>query len=121
MECLIRDRLSWLRFLAFNLSAATPDANTVRLFCERLTQAGALDPVLAAFDRQFKERGYLPMGGQIVDATLVTTPKQSNTAPEKDAIKAGVKAPPKYGPINPSRRRRKTPTRAGRSRSPRPS
>ena len=29
MEFLIRDRLSWLRFLGFKLGAATPDANTV--------------------------------------------------------------------------------------------
>lgn len=32
------------------------------------------------------------MGGQIVDATLVAAPKQRNTAPEKEAIKAGKSA-----------------------------
>ena len=37
MEYLIRDRLSWLRFLGFDLGAPTPDANTVRVFRERLT------------------------------------------------------------------------------------
>ena len=92
MEYLIRDRLSWLRFLGFDLGAATPDANTIRLFREKLTEAGALDMVFADFDRQLKERGYLAMGGQIVDATLVAAPKQRNTVPEKDAIKAGKKA-----------------------------
>jgi IS5 family transposase len=92
MEYLIRDRLSWLRFLGFDLGAPTPDANTIRLFRERLTQAGALDALFAAFDRQLKDRGYLPMGGQIVDATLVAAPKQRNTLAEKDAIKAGGKA-----------------------------
>lgn len=80
MEYLIRDRLSWLRFLGFDLGAATPDANTIRLFREKLTEAGALDLVFADFDRQLKERGYLAMGGQIVDATLVAAPKQRNTA-----------------------------------------
>ena len=30
MEWLIRDRLSWLRFLGCDLGAATPDANTIR-------------------------------------------------------------------------------------------
>ena len=92
MEYLIRDRLSWLRFLSFDLGAATPDANTIRLFREKLTEAGALDAVFADFDRQLKERGYLAMGGQIVDATLVAAPKQRNTALEKDAIKAGKTA-----------------------------
>jgi transposase, IS5 family len=98
MEYLIRDRLSWLRFLSFDLGAATPDANTIRLFREKLTEAGALDAVFADFDRQLKERGYLAMGGQIVDATLVAAPKQRNTALEKDAIKPGIDiAIPSFG------------------------
>jgi len=92
MEYLIRDRLSWLRFLGFDLGAATPDANTIRLFREKLTEAGALDAVFTDFDRQLKERGYLAVGGQIVDATLVAAPKQRNAAAEKDAIKAGKSA-----------------------------
>jgi len=92
MEFLIRDRLSWLRFLGFDLGAVTPDENTIRLFREKLTHAGALDALFAAFDRQLRDRGYLPMGGQIVDATLVAAPKQRNTAAEKQAIKAGKRA-----------------------------
>jgi transposase, IS5 family len=92
MEYLIRDRLSWLRFLGFDLGAATPDANTIRLFREKLTEAGALDVLFADFDRQLKERGYLAMGGQIIDATLVAAPKQRNTQAEKDAIKGGKTA-----------------------------
>jgi IS5 family transposase len=110
MEFLIRDRLSWLRFLGFNLGAVTPDENTIRLFREKLARAGAIDPLFAAFDRQLRERGYLPMGGackgsgdaqhrwkaggggQIVDATLLAAPKQRNTAAQKDAIKAGKSA-----------------------------
>jgi IS5 family transposase len=92
MEYLIRDRLSWLRFLNFDLGAPTPDGNTIRLFREKLTEAGALDAVFADFDRQLKERGYLAMGGQIVDATLVAAPKQRNTEPEKSAIKEGKTA-----------------------------
>lgn len=89
MEYLIRDRLSWLRFLGFALGAPTPDANTIRLFREKLTEAGALEALFADFDRQLRERGYLAMGGQIVDATLVAAPKQRNTADEKAAIKQG--------------------------------
>lgn len=89
MEWLIRDRLSWLRFLGFALGAATPDANTIRTFRERLTKAGALETIFADFDRQLKARGYLPMGGQIVDATLVAAPKQRNTEAERAAVKEG--------------------------------
>ena len=93
MEFLIRDRLSWLRFLGFDLGAVTPDENMIRLFREKLMCAGALDALFAAFDRQLRSRGYLPMGGQIVDATLVAAPKQRNTAAEKAAIKEGKSAP----------------------------
>lgn len=85
-------RLSWLRFLGFDLDAATPDENTIRLFREKLTRAGAIDALFVSFDRQLRDRGYLPMGGQIVYATLVAAPKQRKTAPEKDAIKAGMSA-----------------------------
>ena len=56
------------------------------------SRAGAIDALFSAFDQHLRERGYLPMGGQIVDATLVAAPKQRNTAAEKEAIKAGKSA-----------------------------
>ena len=106
MEWLIRDRLSWLRFLGFDLGAATPDANTIRTFRERLTAAGALDTLFADFDCQLKARGYLPMGGQIVDATLVAAPKQRNTEAEKAAVKEG-KSAAEIWPDEPAKARQK--------------
>lgn len=106
MEWLIRDRLSWLRFLGFDLGAATPDANTIRMFRERLTNAGALDTLFSDFDRQLKERGYLPMGGQIVDATLVAAPKQRNTEAERMAVKEG-KSAAEIWPDEPAKARQK--------------
>ena len=39
-EYLINDRLSFMRFLGLGLSDRVPDAKTVWLFRERLTQAG---------------------------------------------------------------------------------
>lgn len=106
MEWLIRDRLSWLRFLGFDLGAATPDANTIRMFRERLTAAGALVALFADFDLQLKARGYLPMGGQIVDATLVAAPKQRNTEAEKAAVKEG-KSASEIWPDEPAKARQK--------------
>jgi hypothetical protein len=47
---------------------------------------------MKAFDWQLKKKGYVPMGGQIVDASLVPAPKQRNTEAEKAAIKAGQSA-----------------------------
>jgi len=49
------------------------------LFRERLTQAGAIESLFNRFDATLKNAGYLPMSGQILDATLVAAPKQRNT------------------------------------------
>ncbi len=89
MEFLIRDRLSWMRFLDFDLGRPTPDENTIRGYRERLMKAGAIRGLFDAFDRQLRAAGYLAMGGQIVDATLVSAPKQRNRQDEKSAIKSG--------------------------------
>jgi len=34
---------------------------------------------MKAFDWQLHKKGYIPIGGQIVDASLVPAPKQRNT------------------------------------------
>jgi hypothetical protein len=44
---------------------------------------------MKASDWQLHKKGYIPIGGQIVDASLVPAPKQRNTEDEKEAIKAG--------------------------------
>jgi IS5 family transposase len=92
MEFMIRDRLSWMRFLNFDLGGPTPDENTIRLFRNKLTETGTLKRVMKAFDWQLQKKGYIPMSGQIVDASLVAAPKQRNTDGEKEAIKAGKSA-----------------------------
>jgi len=88
----VLEALSWMRFLGFDLGRPTPDANTIRMFRERLTEAGAIQTLFDAFDRQLRDNGYLAMGGPLVDATLVQAPRQRNTAEEKAAIKAGQPA-----------------------------
>ena len=85
MEFMIRDRLSWMRFLKFDLGGPTPDENTIRLFRNKLTQTGTLRRVMKAFDWQLQKKGYIPMSGQIVDASLVPAPQQRNTDAEKNA------------------------------------
>ncbi|WP_408845052.1 transposase [Acidiphilium multivorum] len=47
---------------------------------------------MKAFDWQLQKKGYIPMSGQILDASLVPAPKQRNTDVEKEAIKAGKTA-----------------------------
>ena len=88
-EFLINDRLSFMRFLGLGLADKVPDAKTIWAFRERLTQAGAIGALFLRFDRAIREAGYIPMSGQIVDASLVAAPKQRNSAAEKAEIKAG--------------------------------
>ena len=88
-EFLLQDRLSFMRFLGVSLSDRVPDAKTIWLFREHLAQAGAVENLFARFDRHLAKAGYLAMGGQIVDATIVATPKQRNTEGENADIKAG--------------------------------
>ena len=127
MEFLIRDRLSWLRFLGFEIGEPTPDQKTIWLFREKLTQekltqekltqekltqekltqekltqekltqekltqSGAFKSLFAAFEEQLCERGYKPTGGQIVDATLVSAPRQRMRKEERERARAGESA-----------------------------
>jgi IS5 family transposase len=88
-EYLINDRFSFMRFLGLGLSDRVPDAKTIWLLRERLTKAGAVETLFARFDAMLRERGYIPMSGQIVDASLVAAPRQRNTNAEKADVRAG--------------------------------
>lgn len=69
-EYQLRDRLSFMRFVGLALHNAVPDATTIWLYREHLTRAGALGCAFERFDTTLRERGYLAMGGQIIDATV---------------------------------------------------
>jgi IS5 family transposase len=88
-EFLINDRLSFMRFLGLGLSDQVPDARTIWLFGEKLTKTQAIKPLFDRFDAALRAAGYIAMGGQIVDASLIAAPKQRNTEDEKAAIKDG--------------------------------
>ena len=88
-EFLINDRLSFMRFLGIGLSDRVPDARTIWLFREKLTRAGAIKALFDRFDASLRAAGYIAMSGQIVDASLISAPKQRNTQEEKQAIKEG--------------------------------
>jgi transposase, IS5 family len=88
-EYLINDRLSFMRFLGLGLSDRVPDARTIWLFREKLTKAGAIQTLFDRFDAVLRAAGYIAMSGQIVDASLVSAPRQRNTQAEKEDLKAG--------------------------------
>jgi IS5 family transposase len=89
LEYLIRDRLSFMRFLDLGLEDPVPDATTVWLFREALAKAGLVAKLFMLFNQHLEAKGYIARGGQIVDATIVSVPVQRNSRSENAAIKAG--------------------------------
>ena len=104
-EYQLRDRLSFMRFLGLGLEDRVPDATTVWLYREQLVQAEVVDELFAAFDAHLKAQGWLAMGGQMIDASIVPVPKQRNGRDENAAIKAGET--PKGWDDKPAKRRQK--------------
>ena len=45
--------------------------------------------LFAAYEAALTRAGFLAMGGQIIDASIVTAPKQRNSEGEKAEIRAG--------------------------------
>src|SRR2546421_5826022 len=77
-EYLIKDRLSFMRFLGLRLADPVPDGNTIWTFREALKKAKAIDTLFQRFNEALRASGYLAMGGQIIDATLVAGGRGGN-------------------------------------------
>jgi hypothetical protein len=91
-EYLIRDRLSFMRFLGLGLVDTVPDANTIWTFREALTRARiagkpAIEVVFERFDAALASAGFPAMSGQIIDASIIAAPKPRNTEGEKRDLK----------------------------------
>ncbi len=89
IEYQVRDRLSFMRFLGLGLQDRVPDAKTVWLYREGLAQAGKVEGLFSQFDGYLARQGYIARGGQILDASIVSVPRNHNTRDENKAIKNG--------------------------------
>ena len=89
VEYQLRDRLSFMRFMGLGLEDKVPDAKTVWLYREQLARAGMVEALFDELDGYLKEPGYLAMGGQIIDASIVPVPKQRNSRDDNAKIKEG--------------------------------
>jgi transposase, IS5 family len=88
-EFQIRDRLSFMRFLGLGLADRVPDYSTIWRFREALVTAGVIDDLFIRFDAALTDRGYLALGGQLIDASIVEAPRQRLTFDEKQLIRSG--------------------------------
>ncbi|WP_041573906.1 IS5 family transposase [Xenorhabdus nematophila] len=87
-EYQLLDRMSWQRFCRLTDVINIPDRNTIWYFEKRIGQEGAR----ALFDEvkhPLSAQGFIPRGGQILDATLIPVPKQHNKKEENEQIRQG--------------------------------
>ena len=89
LEFQIRDRYSFCRFLGLNPENRVPDAKTIWLFREQLTEKKLIKPLFDDFDLQLEKKGFKARKGQIVDASLISAPIQRNSREENAQIKEG--------------------------------
>src|SRR5437016_3263338 len=111
-EYQLRDRLSFMRFLGLELEDTVPDAKTLWLYREALGKAGAVEELFDLFDGLLKDKGYLAMGGQIIDAPIVSAP--SNKIRARRTRRSRKAKRRKTGNPSPPRTARRTRMRAGR-------
>jgi IS5 family transposase len=89
MEFMIRDRLSFMRFLGLGLGDRVPDEKTIWLFKDTRAEKKVTEKLFARFDQFLAGKGYTARKGQIVDASFVEVPRQRNTRQENQTIKNG--------------------------------
>jgi IS5 family transposase len=78
-----------MRFLGLSLGDRVPDAKTIWLYRDTLTQKNVIEELFSLFNRQLESQGIITHTGTIVDATFVDAPRQRNTREENKTIKAG--------------------------------
>jgi transposase len=86
-EYQIRDRLSFMRFLGLSPADRVPDAKTIWLFREQLTEGDLAESLFMLFDKYLNDNGFIARKGQIVDASIVAAPRRRNTREENATIK----------------------------------
>jgi IS5 family transposase len=116
-EYLIKDRLSFMRFLGLGLADVVPDANTIWTFREALTRARidgrpAIEVLFKAYEAALTKAGFLAMGGQIIDASIVAG--RSNATARARSATSRKAAFPRRGRTSPPNSPRRTAMHAGR-------
>jgi IS5 family transposase len=60
------------------------------LYREQLTRAGPIARLFARFDATLRDAGYLAMGGQIVDPTVIEAGRPRLIEGQKTTVKGGA-------------------------------
>ncbi len=76
-EELVKDRLSWRRFVGLGLADRVPDETTLVRFRQRLLQYGQQEKLLALVNRQLEQKGLILKTCTLVDATLLQAARRA--------------------------------------------
>ena len=86
----VLDRLSFQRFCRLDGALNIPDARTLWSFRQRLAEGGLGGrAIFEALSQQLQRHGFIPRGGQIVDASIVQAPITQANAREREALNKG--------------------------------
>ncbi len=88
-EYAILDRLSFMRFLGLGINDPVPDAKTVWLFRDKITDGGMIEKLFRLLDKQLDSDGIIVHKGKLVDASIVEVPVQRNSREENKELKEG--------------------------------
>lgn len=88
-EYQIRDRYSFSRFVDVDPEGRVPDAKTIWVYREKLKAHSLMEPLFEQVLAQIEQAGYVARKGQIVDAAIVSAPKQRNRREENQQIRKG--------------------------------
>ncbi len=89
MEYQIRDRISFMEFLGLRLGDRIPDAKTIWLFKDQLSQRQLTEKLFNRFNGYLEHRGFRAQGGSMIDASIVEVPVQRNSREDNQQIKEG--------------------------------
>ena len=89
VEFQVNDRMSFMRFLNLTISDDVPDAKTIWLFRERLTDLDLVEELFSLFLNKLVSLNLVANEGKILDASFVEVPRQRNNREENQQIKEG--------------------------------
>lgn len=79
-----------MRFLGLGINNPVPDAKTIWLFRDKLTQGGMVEKLFAHLDKLLDKDGIIVHKGKLVDASIVEVSVQRNSRRENEGLKAGT-------------------------------
>jgi hypothetical protein len=86
-EFQIKDRLSFMHFLGLDFEDTVPDAKTLWLYPDTLSNKNAIDKLFRRLNRYLDHEGLFARQGQLIDASIIPVPVQRNTREENTRIK----------------------------------